>query len=139
MDRPIPGFYYDQEKKRYFKITGSGHAGSASAAYNADNVKKRKIEEQKAERARKRQEKTKDLIKRASVLRNPITGGRLVREFGVVDRELPVESWTAGLRDKGGISFDMRRNDRHIIKHMIVNGDDTRSGMGVVYASMSGP
>lgn len=139
MDRPIPGFYYDPEKKRYFKIVGSGNGSPASATYNTDNVKKRKIEELKADDTRKRHDQTKDLIKRASVLRNPVTGGRLLREFGRADPELPVESWTSGLRDKGGIDFapNAGPNDHRMVTRMCIDGADTRSGLGVVYASTS--
>lgn len=140
MDRPIPGFYYDKEKKRYFKIVGSGNAAPASAAYNADNVKKRKIEEQKADDARKRHDQTKHLIKRATVLRNTLAGGRLVREFGQVDPELPVDSWTSALRDKGGIDFlpNSDPDDWRPVTQMFINGDDASSGLGVVYASTTG-
>lgn len=58
-----------------------------------------------------------------------------MREFGVVDPELPVESWTAGLRDKGEVSFlDPRTEDGYTIPCLLINGDDQGSGMGVVYA-----
>lgn len=140
MDRPIPGFYFDKEKQRYFKIVGSGNAAPASAAYNADNVKKRKIEEQKAQEARKRHDKTKHLIKRASVLHNTLAGRRMVREFGQVDPGLVVESWSSALRDRGGIDFspDAEPDDTRMVTQMLINGDDTRSGLGVVYASTNG-
>lgn len=142
MDRPIPGYYYDKEKKRYFKIAGAGSAAPSSAAYNTDNVKKRKIAEHKADHARKRQEKTKHLIKRSSALRKSMTGRRLLCETGVVDPELPLESWAAGLRDKDFIYFAGGSGDHGFdpfsdISRIMVNGDDTRSGLGVVYAGMS--
>lgn len=140
MDRPIPGFYYDPEKKRYFKVVGSGHGSPASAAYNTDSVKKRKMDEQKADDARKRRAQTAHLIKRAHVLRsNPLTltGGRLLRELGHVDPEMPVQGWASALRPKGSIDFGPY--NRHYapcaIASIYVDGDDTDSGLGVVYAS----
>lgn len=157
--RELPGFYYgkyqphalirypqpftllthptDEEKKRYFRIE-AGRTAPSSAAWSAENVKKRKAEKQMAVREQKRMEKTMGLIKRSGVLSQPQTGGRLIREFGVVDPELPVASWAAGLREKGDICFlpeQEWREDARNISCMIINGDDQSSGMGAAYAS----
>ncbi|KAK7748075.1 hypothetical protein SLS53_001327 [Cytospora paraplurivora] len=136
MIREIPGFYYDEEKQRYFKIE-SGSTAPSTAAWSIDSVKKRKAEKELAKQQKKRQERTKDLIKRSSALAHPQTGGRLVREFGIVDPELPVESWAAGLRERGEIRFVMHRrsDDRPNISCMIINGDDEASGLGAAYAT----
>lgn len=127
----------DEEKKRYFKIE-AGRTAPSSAAWSAENVKKRKAEKQIAVREQKRMEKTMGLIKRSGVLAHPQTGGRLTREFGIVDPELPVASWAAGLREKGGICFlpgQEWREDARNISCMIINGDDQASGLGTAYAS----
>lgn len=108
----------------------------AEAAYNADNVKKRKFEERMAFASRKRNEKLRNQIKRASLFGNPLSGGRLLREFGVLDLELPAREWTRGLREKGDIPLTLNPRDASI-PSMLVNGDDRWSGMGVVLASTS--
>lgn len=57
-----------------------------------------------------------------------------MREFGVLDPELPVQTWTSGLREKGEIPFSSDQN-APALSCMLVNGDDQQSGMGVVYAA----
>lgn len=163
MNREIPGFYFgirdssstcpystqltnhsppDKEKNRYFKIKSSATAAPSGAAYTTDNVRKRKAEAAVAAVAAKRQEMLKTHIRRAAVLDHPLVGARLLREFGVVNNEMPVESWTSGLRDKGAISFHDDHDDPDnpsamALSSILVNGDDQRSGMGIVYAGMS--
>ncbi|ROW06556.1 hypothetical protein VMCG_04315 [Cytospora schulzeri] len=130
----------DEEKKRYFKIE-AGRTAPSSAAWSAENVKKRKAEKQLAVREQKRQEKTKGLIKRSGALAHPQTGGRLVREFGVVDPELPVAGWAAGLRERGSICFlpgQEWREDARDISCMLINGEDEASGLGAAYATPDG-
>ena len=168
--RELPGFYYgkyqlyqsllafpmlqqstsltraaDADKKRYFNIESNSTAPSR-AAWSAENVKKRKAEKDAATKERKRQEKTKNLIKRSSSLAHAQTGSRLAREFGVVDPDMLVENWTAGLREKGQICFLEDRNflgsrglttDTPNISCMFVNGDDKESRLGTIYTSKS--
>ncbi|ROW03991.1 hypothetical protein VSDG_00849 [Cytospora chrysosperma] len=140
---PVPppsGAKIHEEKKRYFKIE-AGRTAPSNAAWSAENVKKRKADKQLAVREQKRQEKTKGLIKRSGALAHPQTGGRLVREFGVVDPELPVASWAAGLREKGGICFlpgQEWREDAPNISCMLINGEDEASGLGAAYATPDG-
>ncbi|KUI73832.1 hypothetical protein VM1G_09388 [Cytospora mali] len=129
-----------EEKKRYFKIEAGGTAPN-KAAWSAENVKKRKAKQQLAVQEQKRLEKTKNLIKRSSVLAHPQVGGRLLREFGVVDPELPVASWAAGLREKGGICFlpgQEWMEDARNISCMLIDGEDEASGLGAVYATPDG-
>ncbi|KAJ0124902.1 myocyte-specific enhancer factor 2d [Diaporthe amygdali] len=140
LPREIPGFYYDEEKKRYFKIESHPTAPS-NAAWAAGNVKKRKAEKAQAQQKRKRQEKLKGCIKRSSLLAHPLAGGRLAREFGVVDPELPVESWTAGLRQRGEVSFwpgQEQSPDAPNISCLLVEGGDEEAGLGMVYAAVDG-
>ncbi|POS77779.1 hypothetical protein DHEL01_v203825 [Diaporthe helianthi] len=136
----IPGFYYDEEKKRYFKIE-SHPTAPANAAWAAGNVKKRKAEKAQAQQKRKRQEKLKGCIKRSAVLAHPLAGGRLLRESGVVDPETPVEGWTAGLRQKGEVSFLPGREhqpDAPSISCLLVEGGDEAAGLGMTYAAVDG-
>lgn len=125
----------DKEKNRYFKIEPTANAAPSSAAYTTDNVRKRKAEAQVVTAAAKRLERFEGHIRRAAVLDHPHVGARLVREFGVVDSELPVKTWTRGLRDKGAVPIS-EDPDAPAIPCMLVNGDDKQSGMGVVYAGM---
>jgi hypothetical protein len=61
-----------------------------------------------------------------------------VREFGVVDPEVPVESWTAGLRQKGEVSFSPGREqdaDAPSISCLLVEPGDEAAGLGMAYAA----
>ncbi|KAM0277401.1 hypothetical protein ACHAQH_005841 [Verticillium albo-atrum] len=82
MSLSLPGYYYDEVKKKYFKIEKS-HSAPASAAWSAANVKRRKIETQHAAAKHARAEKTKRNVKRARVLREPLLGGFLDRQLGI--------------------------------------------------------
>ncbi|KAI3398774.1 hypothetical protein diail_8641 [Diaporthe ilicicola] len=140
LPRDIPGFYYDEEKKRYFKIEPHPTAPS-DAAWAAGNVKKRKAEKAQAQQKRKRQDKLKACIKRSSLLAHPLTGGRLARELGVVDPELPVESWLAALCHKGEVSFwpgQEQNPDAPSISCLLVEGGDEADGLGMAYAAIDG-
>jgi hypothetical protein len=43
MNREIPGFYYDPDKKKYFKIQAS-HKAAPGAQYSKDAVKRKRVE-----------------------------------------------------------------------------------------------
>lgn len=124
----------DEEKRRYFKIE-PGHTAPAGALYNAVNVNKRKLQDAARDKARKRQEVLAAHVKPASILSDPLTGAGLMREIGLYDPELPAKSWLSSLQAKGGIAFGSA--DGPSVDCMLINGDDTRSGMGLVYAGMS--
>lgn len=128
----------DEEKKRYFKID-THHTARPDAEWAAGNVNKRKAKKVEAQQKRKREEKLKWCLKRSSLLSDPLTGGRLLREFGVVDPEMPVESWTAGLRQRGEVSFlpgQERDPDAPGISCLLVEGGDEAAGVGMVYAGV---
>lgn len=83
--------------------------------------------------------KLKWCVKRSSLLAHPLAGGRLLREFGVVDPEMPVESWTAGLRNKGEVSFspgNEQNPDAPSISCLLVEGGDEAAGLGMAFAGM---
>lgn len=79
----IPGFYYDEEKKKYFKITAN-HAAPVNARYSMANVKR----EQREKRDLKKRKKEEQLVRtqtvhRAAVLQNPLLSTALKREIGL--------------------------------------------------------
>lgn len=70
-----------------------------------------------------------------------MVGGRLLREFGVVEPETPVESWTAGLRHRGEVSFLPGREqepDAPSISCLLVEGGHEAAGLGMAYAAVDG-
>ncbi|KAK3660864.1 hypothetical protein LTR56_000622 [Elasticomyces elasticus] len=90
----LPGFYYDSEKKKYFKITAN-HAAPPEAKHSASNVrrearetKKRKLDD------RKRQKAAKQTVQRSRISRNALCYSSLSRELGQVsalgEREVAV-------------------------------------------------
>ncbi|KAK5702814.1 hypothetical protein LTR97_003760 [Elasticomyces elasticus] len=80
----IPGFYYDTEKKKYFKITAN-HAAPPEAKHSLSNVrrearetKKRKLDD------RKRQKAAKQTVQRSRISRDALCYSSLGRELGQV-------------------------------------------------------
>lgn len=96
-----------------------------------------------AKEARRRLKMREGRIRRSDLLSSqPLTGGRLIREFGVVDYELPIRSWAGGLRERGEISFShgahgVERQTSPNLPCFYVDGSDHKSGLGVAYASMA--
>ncbi|KAF6809017.1 hypothetical protein CSOJ01_07188 [Colletotrichum sojae] len=148
----IPGFYYDEEKGKYFKIEKTQSA-PANSAYSAENVKRRKIQHREAEVVAARRERLRRHIVRSAVLRDPLLGGFLDAELGVTKRErklragagadfglddVPAVAWTRGIVDKGEVPFvpSFARKKFPNIPCFYVGGDDVKTGLGVAYATV---
>ncbi|KAF4766388.1 hypothetical protein HAV15_010998 [Penicillium sp. str.  len=84
MTREIPGFYYDPEKKKYFKIQAN-HAAAPNAQYSQQSVKRKRSEltVNKRNKTRLRQREEKETIRKAASLKNPLV--HLQREVGAVE------------------------------------------------------
>ncbi|KAJ5502515.1 hypothetical protein N7463_005389 [Penicillium fimorum] len=82
MAREIPGFYYDEEKKKYFKIQAN-HVASPNAQYTQQSVKRKRSELKTREnKARFRQRENKETIRKASSLKHPLVN--VQREIGAL-------------------------------------------------------
>ncbi|OQE42086.1 hypothetical protein PENCOP_c004G08695 [Penicillium coprophilum] len=82
MAREIPGFYYDEEKKKYFKIQAN-HVASPSAQYTQQSVKRKRSELKTREnKTRFRQRENKEKIRKAASLRHPLVN--VQREIGAL-------------------------------------------------------
>ncbi|KZL87968.1 myocyte-specific enhancer factor 2d [Colletotrichum incanum] len=144
----IPGYYYDEEKGKYFKIEKTTSAPQG-AAWSADSVKRRKIQHREAEAVAARRERLKRHIVRSAVLRDPLLGGVLDVELGlrrerrtrahagVAAEDVPAVAWAKGLVDKGEVPFvpSFARQSFPNIPCFYVGGDDVKTGLGVAYAS----
>ncbi|CAN8103787.1 unnamed protein product [Discula destructiva] len=136
MNRDIPGYWFCPLKKKYFRIESSRTA-PADSFYNAANISKRKLQQEQADKARKRRELTKHHVKRAPILSDPMTGVRLLHELRTVyDPELPNKSWLTSLQHKGDVALGLP--EAPSVDCMLVNGDDTKTGMAIVYAATHG-
>ncbi|KAK9457157.1 hypothetical protein V1511DRAFT_508600 [Dipodascopsis uninucleata] len=51
--RSIPGFYYDEEKRKYFQILSTGAGGGSSSFYTSERVNKRMKSSQRNETSKK--------------------------------------------------------------------------------------
>ncbi|KAI8280589.1 hypothetical protein COL154_002409 [Colletotrichum chrysophilum] len=150
----IPGFYYDEEKGKYFKIEKTQSAPQ-NAAWSAESVKRRKVKHREAEAVAARQERLKRHIVRSAVLRDPLLGGFLEAELGVVKRErkirsgggggssfgvndVPAAAWARGLTDKGDVPFvpSFATGRFPNIPCFWVSGHDDKTGLGVAYATV---
>ncbi|KAJ6123381.1 hypothetical protein N7512_005846 [Penicillium capsulatum] len=73
MPAEIPGFYYDEEKKKYFKIQAN-HAAPAGSQYTVDSVKrKREDKENKRKKANFEQKVAKEKIRPSRSLHHPLS------------------------------------------------------------------
>ncbi|KAM7200539.1 hypothetical protein V8F20_005270 [Naviculisporaceae sp. PSN 640] len=147
MPLEIPGYYYDEEKKRYFKIEDNRTA-PPEASWSSGNVKRRKIESKEAEMKKEREARNAGRVKRADkVWGEPLLGGCFfareiggLRGRGEVMEDLRKESWALGLRDKGTLRFWVDGVDHsHDIIDMYIGGEETagRNRLGVGYAVSS--
>ncbi|KAK3343780.1 hypothetical protein B0T25DRAFT_615085 [Lasiosphaeria hispida] len=135
MNRDIPGYYFDAEKKKYFKIEASKTAPE-SAAWAATNVKRRQLEGREALAKRERVERrAAGRVKRARVLEEALTGGFLSREAGKLSREVVATLWVDGVREKGCVNLfpGVAEGGGSCLSSMYVHGGDEKSGLGVVY------
>ena len=102
----IPGFYYDHEKRKYFKIQPNHVATHGSAGKYSKAAVKREAEEQHEQKRRKvlEQKKGKMTIKRSKMLTYPLVGGwGMKRELGLNDTESTTtmtRAWAQGLESR---------------------------------------
>ncbi|KAK1754576.1 hypothetical protein QBC47DRAFT_221195 [Echria macrotheca] len=155
--RQIPGFYYDAERRRYFKIEADQTAPE-NAAWSADNVKRRRKKE--ADRAARRQAERRrqaafaKAVKRSAALDEPpLVGGLIRRElFGASHglarrRECPGRGervdvpgaaammWAGGLKMRGSVRLWPEVSENKGAVSALWVGGDGKSGLGVVYAA----
>ncbi|KAL1602521.1 hypothetical protein SLS60_005937 [Paraconiothyrium brasiliense] len=81
--RVIPGFYYDVEKGKYFKITKNHDAPPSQAKYTLQNVRKEQKKSTAEKHARKQQEKRE----RETIVR-PHSRNRWGLQMASLDREI---------------------------------------------------
>jgi hypothetical protein len=134
----IPGYYYDTEKRRYFKVESSGTA-PAAAVWSSGNVKRQKLCDEQAATASRHLDLAKSRIKRARVLHEPLTGGFFAREYGAADDAMQAACFVKSLHNKGRIS--LLREGRLAgqiaqIRCMYIGAHDYKTGMCIAYVGM---
>ena len=111
MPPALPGFYYDAEKDKYFKIQPNHVAAHGSASKYSKAAVKEEAEEQREQKRRKlfEQKERTTRIKRSRVLESPLVGGwGLTRELGVAKLEratIMMRAWAQGLQRKEVSNF----------------------------------
>jgi hypothetical protein len=98
--------FLDKEKKKYFKIQSSSAAPSSSA-YSQQDVKKRKLNDKKAESRATAVARERGRIKHSKILLEPLAGGFLRRENGQ-DGLDTAQILAGGLVSQGYISAMMQ-------------------------------
>ncbi|OJD23354.1 hypothetical protein ACJ73_05291 [Blastomyces percursus] len=82
--REIPGYFYDAEKKKYFKVQAN-HAAPSGSKYTRDDIKKRKEASLKRKRIEEHSQRlSTETIKRSNLLQCPLGGKLLQREYGTL-------------------------------------------------------
>lgn len=113
MPPALPGFHYDAEKKKYFKIQPNHVAAHASARKYTMAALQQEAEEQREQKRRKlfEQREKATRLRRSKVLQSPLGGGwGLMRELGVVAKPdgtdtMMMRAWAQGLRGHKVVSF----------------------------------
>ena len=105
MPPALPGFHYDAEKKKYFKIQSNHVAAHGSACKYSKAALEKEAEEQREQKRRRlfEQKKKKMRMQRSKVLESPLGGGwGVMRELGVtkVDSAIVARAWVHGLQRK---------------------------------------
>ncbi|KAH7153063.1 hypothetical protein EDB81DRAFT_868266 [Dactylonectria macrodidyma] len=139
---------FDSEKGKYFKIQKS-HAAPAGAAYSSDAVKRRRIHERTVRAAKKRAHEVRNHIRRHPISRDAMYSGILAREFGlapvaecgrgrVEDADVTAMAWARGAVAKGSVRFapTFAFGQYPNMPCLYVSGDDTRTGLGMAYATL---
>ncbi|KAL4929257.1 uncharacterized protein BDV17DRAFT_262203 [Aspergillus undulatus] len=129
MNREIPGFYYDPEKKKYFAIQAN-HKSAPGSQYSKDAVKRKRADQEKRQRkARLVQRYEKEKIKKATCLQHPLM--QVQREVGAFPKPGSIEHEQRGL----AYASQLRRKelhqfepwpDQYTVKHVVRN---PRSGI----------
>ncbi|KAI1323827.1 hypothetical protein F5Y16DRAFT_382687 [Xylariaceae sp. FL0255] len=140
----IPGYYYDPDKRKYFKIEASKTA-PPSASWSSDKVKRRKLADENAAEERRRTELSRGHIRPACVLNDALTGGFFARECGAMSDDMQAACFARGLRDEGSVSLAMPSSRPEWegtssgfgpqVRRMYVDGQDQRTGMCAVLAT----
>ncbi|KAF4986658.1 hypothetical protein FGRMN_10726 [Fusarium graminum] len=148
MNREIPGYYYDSEKKKYFKIEKTQTA-PASVVWSKDAVKRRKLDDKAQRLAQHRAHLIRNHIKRHFVAEDAVASALLTREVSLPyaaecgrgrleDQDLGAAAWAGGLVAKGDIPFapSFARQRLANMPCFYVAGEDQKTGLGVAYATL---
>lgn len=100
---PIPGYFYDTEKKKYFKISTASQG--LNSAYSQDSLKMRKVLEIRKERESNFKRDSRSRIKPSTILRSTLPGGLLLREYGFTPIDTP-RVLAAGLQPYGSFNLE---------------------------------
>lgn len=107
MPPALPGFYYDADKEKYFKIQPNHAAARGSARKYSKAAVEKEAEEQREQKRRKILElrERKMRVTRSRVLGSPLAGGcGLTRELGLAEVEsigaTVMGAWAQCLRGK---------------------------------------
>ncbi|KAI1781055.1 hypothetical protein F4818DRAFT_24943 [Hypoxylon cercidicola] len=132
----FPGYFWDEKKRRYFKVERGGTAPTG-AAWSSDNVKKRKLEDAASAEATRKLNLNKNRIVRSRAVNQLLMGGFFARECGETVRDLPAAAFAQGLVDKGQIPLaDNVRESNTNVKHMLVASKDHRDDICTAYATL---
>lgn len=110
MPPALPGFYYDAEKNKYFKIQPNHAAAHGSTGKYSKAAVKKDAEEQREQKRRKlfEEQERQTRIKRSRVLESPLGGGwGITRELGVakLERGTVMRAWAQGLQRREVSNF----------------------------------
>ncbi|KAL2002200.1 hypothetical protein VTN02DRAFT_463 [Thermoascus thermophilus] len=139
MVKELPGFYYDPEKKKYFKIQAN-HVAPPGYQYSEGAIKEKRLEEKRRKhKSHYTRRIATERIRRATTLEHPLIG--VQREIG---RQLTSSRDTFETHGKAYAS-NLRRNELHRYSPWGASGDNTithilrnRSGLMVVGVSRGG-
>ncbi|KAI1432451.1 hypothetical protein GGR50DRAFT_674250 [Xylaria sp. CBS 124048] len=145
----IPGYYYDSEKKKYFKVENA-HTAPSSGTWTGEKVKKKLRLDEKVAVAKRHSEISKNRIKRidfGNLARNPLTVGLLAREIGAtMNEDIQTVGFARGLKENGTMTMTGVREwqDRpnifnfgsHQVVRMYIGAQDAKTGMCTIHGAL---
>ncbi|CAH0001867.1 unnamed protein product [Clonostachys byssicola] len=136
----IPGYYYDEERKKYFKVEKSSTAPSAST-WSSDAVKRRKVEHQASEVVRERDWEVRHHIKRHRLWDHAVASGTLKREIRddlswEGEGNLKAAAWVDGLEAKGEVRFRPQHRSSGHLPCLWVGGQEQGLETAVAYTTV---
>ncbi|KAF2865625.1 hypothetical protein BDV95DRAFT_599601 [Massariosphaeria phaeospora] len=115
--REIPGFYFDREKKKYFKIQTARHAPRPDSKYSVDNVRK----EQKKEQFQQAEIRHSKRRQKESIVRK---NGNNFFSQAYLDREIGYNRRTYYVRNvwSGAVAAGLREQPRKVVDRPLNRG-----------------
>ncbi|KAI6381038.1 hypothetical protein MCOR25_001339 [Pyricularia grisea] len=131
--REIPGFFWDEDKKKYFKIEQRGPP--AASQYSAQNVKKRQAEAHDEAVKAMRAAIPSVRPDAQNPLADPIVGGLFRHDLGEQPPDLARACWVDGLQFKGAAVVGSPWGGSPVVSFLVTGAHHQQGDDGLIIAA----